>query len=419
MASSMWRRVSIQIVRTSERFLSTSPEPPRRFVAMWGNGDYGRLGLGGLESRWRPTACTFFRDDDLPVSIACGGAHTLFLTESGRVYASGLNSFGQLGIKSGTSHVMEPVEVFGFSEKVVQISAGYHHSSAITEDGDLFTWGNNSSGQLGLGRRADSIVSTPTRVDCLVGIKVSKVALGSEHSIAITDEGSVLSWGAGGSGRLGHGHQSSILGFSMSSSEYTPRLIKNFEGTKVKRVAAGMLHSACIDEQGSVFIFGERTINKLGFGEAKNASRPLAIQELPFSEEVACGGYHTCVITNEGRLYTWGSNENGCLGLGSIDIVRTPQDLRSSLLKFPISQVSCGWKHTAAISGGTVYTWGWGGAQGTFFEDGHSSGGQLGHGNDLDCHEPMIINVDRHVKALQISCGFNHTGGIFEYNSQI
>ncbi|XP_039114294.1 ultraviolet-B receptor UVR8 isoform X3 [Dioscorea cayenensis subsp. rotundata] len=421
MALPMWRRASIQTLRAGARWLSTSSVPSRRFAAVWGNGDYGRLGLGGLESRWRPTVCAFFQDDDPPVSIACGGAHTLFLTESGRVYASGLNKFGQLGINAGTSHVLEPVEVYGFSEKVVEISAGYHHSSAITEDGKLFTWGNNSCGQLGLGKRAGSIVSTPTMIDCLADIKVSKVALGSEHSIAITDEGEVLSWGAGGSGRLGHGHQSSFLGFSMISSEYTPRLIKNFEGMKVRRIAAGMLHSACINEQGSVFIFGERTINKLGFGEAKNATRPLVVEQLPFSEEVACGGYHTCVVTNEGKLFTWGSNENGCLGLGSMDIVRTPQDLRSSLLKFRISQVSCGWKHTAAISecvlsGGNIYTWGWGGANGTFFEDGHSSGGQLGHGNDVDCFEPMMVSMDQHVKALQISCGFNHTGGIFEHS---
>ncbi|KAM0950937.1 putative non-specific serine/threonine protein kinase [Dioscorea sansibarensis] len=217
MASPMWRRGSIQTLRVGARWLSISPVPTRRFAALWGNGDYGRLGLGGLESRWRPTVCAFFQDDDLPVSIACGGAHTLFLTESGRVYASGLNKFGQLGINSGTSYVLEPVEVFGFSEKVVEISAGYHHSSAITEDGKLFTWGNNSCGQLGLGKRADNVVSTPTWIDCLADIKVSKVALGSEHSIAITDEGKVLSWGAGGSGRLGHGHQSSILGFSMIS----------------------------------------------------------------------------------------------------------------------------------------------------------------------------------------------------------
>lgn len=78
--------------------------------------------------------------------------------------------------------------------------------------------------------------------------------------------------------------------------------------------------------------------------------------------------------------------------------------------------MSCGWKHTAAICGGHVYTWGWGGSHGTFSEDGHSSGGQLGHGDDVDYIEPRVV-VDFHsnLRALQVSCGFNHTGAILQY----
>ncbi|GJN04672.1 hypothetical protein PR202_ga22237 [Eleusine coracana subsp. coracana] len=129
------------------RWLSSDsePEPPRRVAALWGNGDYGRLGLGALESQWSPTACPFFLDraGDPPVSLACGGAHTLFLTQSGRVFATGLNDFGQLGIGSSVTHTLE---------KIVEIAAGNHHSCAVTEDGKLFIWGRNSSGQLGLGK---------------------------------------------------------------------------------------------------------------------------------------------------------------------------------------------------------------------------------------------------------------------------
>jgi alpha-tubulin suppressor-like RCC1 family protein len=190
-----------------------------------------------------------------------------------------------------------------------------------------------------------------------------------------------------------------------------------------------------------------------GFGRSGDELRPTVVEEVPFSEEVACGGYHTCVVTDSGDLYSWGSNENGCLGLGYLfstlsrnlllqllllqlyqclsklrmfayikfltsgtDMVRSPEVLKSSLFKFPVSKVSCGWKHTAVISGGDIYTWGWGGANGTFFEEGHSSGGQLGHGNDVDYFEPMMVEFGKNARAVHVSCGFNHTGAIFEYS---
>ncbi|XP_047147033.1 ultraviolet-B receptor UVR8-like isoform X2 [Vigna umbellata] len=352
----------------------------KRFAALWGNGDYGRLGLGNLDSQWKPVVSTAFRNQNLK-AIACGGAHTLFLTDYGCVYATGLNDFGQLGVSESKHYSVEPLRVFGEEKKIVQISAGYNHSCAITVDGELYMWGKNTSGQLGLGKRAPNIVPLPTKVEYLDGINIKMAALGSEHTVAISDGGEAFSWGMGVSGRLGHGHESSILGFFSSSSEYTPRLIKDLEGIK----------------------------------EMSDATRPSLISELPFSKEVACGGYHTCVLTNSGELYTWGSNENGCLGIGSSDVIHLPEKVQGPFLKSSVSQVSCGWKHTAAISEGRVFTWGWGGSNGTFSEDGHSSSGQLGHGSDVDYISPTRVCFGEDVKALQVSCGFNHTGAILEY----
>ncbi|XVF14738.1 hypothetical protein REPUB_Repub09cG0087400 [Reevesia pubescens] len=395
---------------------SASGDPATTFAAVWGNGDYGRLGVGSLESQWtpKPIHSSSFHNQSLK-SIACGGAHTLFLTETGRVYATGLNDFGQLGLSHPINYSTEPIEVSGLTKEIVQISTGYHHSCAITADGELYMWGKNSSGQLGLGKKAAKVVHMPTKVECLSGLTIKLAALGSEHTVAVTDGGEALSWGGVGSGRLGHGLQSSVFGFLTNNSEYTPRLIKKLEGIKVKRVAAGLLHSACIDETGSFFIFGEKVITNLGFGEAKNATMPSMINTLPNSEEVACGGYHTCVVTRVGELYTWGSNENGCLGIGSTDVFHIPERVQGPFLKSPVCKVSCGWKHTAAISDSKVFTWGWGGSYGTFSQDGHSSGGQLGHGSDVDYIKPTMVHVEENVKALQISCGFNHTGAIFEY----
>ncbi|KAF9597799.1 hypothetical protein IFM89_021884 [Coptis chinensis] len=116
-----------------------------------------------------------------------------------------------------------------------------------------------------------------------------------------------------------------------------------------------------------------------------------------------------------GELYTWGSNENGCLGVGCTEAIYEPERVEGPFLKFSVFKVSCGWKHTAAVSGGKVFTWGWGGSHGTFSVDGHSPGGQLGHGDDIDYYEPMMVEFGKNVKALEVSCGFNHTGAILEY----
>nr|XP_011469743.1 PREDICTED: ultraviolet-B receptor UVR8 isoform X1 [Fragaria vesca subsp. vesca] len=401
------------LLQLATRRLSTGPG--KRVAAVWGNGDYGRLGLGSLDSQWSPTPllCSAFRDQSLQ-AIACGGAHTLFLTDGGRVFATGLNDFGQLGVSSDVPYSTEPAEVSGIDKQVVQISTGYYHSCAVTEDGELYMWGKNSNGQLGLGKRGAKAVSIPTKVECLAGMTIRMAALGSEHSVAVTDGGECLSWGEG-SGRLGHAPESGILGIFRSTSEYTPRLIKKLEGTKVIKVAAGLLHSACVDENGSVFVFGEKALDKMGNAKEKNGNAPSVIGKLPFSEEVSCGGYHTCAITSGGELYSWGSNENGCLGIGTTDVFHLPERVQGPFLKSAVVKVSCGWKHTAAISGRNIFTWGWGGSHGTFSEEGHSSGGQLGHGTDVDYVKPTRVKFGENLKALHISCGFNHTGAILEY----
>ncbi|PON56657.1 Regulator of chromosome condensation [Trema orientale] len=111
----------------AKRWLWSKSETGQRFAAVWGNGD----------SHWRPAPVlrAAFRDQGLR-AIACGVAHTLFLTETGRVYATGLNDFGQLGISDdatySTLRYSEPMEVSGLSQEIVQISAGYYHSGAIT-----------------------------------------------------------------------------------------------------------------------------------------------------------------------------------------------------------------------------------------------------------------------------------------------
>ncbi|KAM7260274.1 hypothetical protein ACFE04_016015 [Oxalis oulophora] len=118
--------------------------------------------------------------------------------------------------------------------------------------------------------------------------QVRYISAGYSHSCAITDGGETLSWGGGGgaSGKLGHGHHSGFLGLLRTTSEHTPRLIKQLDGVKVKNVAAGLLHSACVDG-----ISGPSLL----FIEVKGATTPGRVSEVPYCKEVGCGGYHTCV----------------------------------------------------------------------------------------------------------------------------
>ncbi|KAK5810395.1 hypothetical protein PVK06_025707 [Gossypium arboreum] len=168
-----------------------------------------------------------------------------------------LDNFKAMSAKNDFFSTLDVLQIF------LQLS---FRGTTASEDGELYMWGKNSSGQLGLRKKAAKAVHKPTKVECLSGLTIKLAALGSEHTVVVTNGGEALSWGAVASGRLGHGLESSIFGFLTSNSEYTPRLIKKLEGIRVKRVAAGLLHSACIDgiaKTGSLFVFRDKVVANL------------------------------------------------------------------------------------------------------------------------------------------------------------
>ncbi|KAI4343494.1 hypothetical protein L6164_010835 [Bauhinia variegata] len=130
-------------------------EPGKRFAVLWGNGDYRRSGLGSFDSHWRPVVCSSAFQNQSLKAIACGGAHTL-LSDNGRVYATGLNDFGQLA-----------------------------EQTLPNVDGEFYMSEKNTSGQLGLGKSSAKLVPLPTKLECLDGLKIEMASLGSEYSAAL------------------------------------------------------------------------------------------------------------------------------------------------------------------------------------------------------------------------------------------
>ncbi|KAF7561602.1 hypothetical protein G7046_g2546 [Stylonectria norvegica] len=156
-----------------------------------------------------------------PAKIACGTYHSFAVDQLGRVYAWGLNSFGMLAIATGAGEdsacVNKPQLVDALEEfRISDITGGFHHSLACTDDGKLITWGRNDSHQLGLPREAfnhanalfDERTNKPRMVivpTVVTGVPfVASVAAGGNHSIAITSDGQAYSWGFSEQFQTGH-----------------------------------------------------------------------------------------------------------------------------------------------------------------------------------------------------------------------
>ena len=135
------------------------------------------------------------------VNIAAGSLHSLALLEGGEVYAWGMNGNGQLG--NGTYKDRNvPKLIKTLPGKVVGIAAGYYHTLAFLENGKVFGWGRNAEGQLGNGTTIDN--TCPQIIESITG-KVVGIAAGAYHSLALLEGGEVYAWGMNGDGQLGIG----------------------------------------------------------------------------------------------------------------------------------------------------------------------------------------------------------------------
>ena len=253
--------------------------------------------------------------------------------------AWGLNTSGQLGNGSTTnSHL--PVKVkLPKGTKVSKVAAGFDHSLAVTLTGPLLAWGLNTSGQLGDGSTTNS--GLPVKVKLPRGTKMTAVAAGYYHSLAVTLTGSVLAWGDNAHGQLGNGS---------ATGSRVPVKVKLPAGTRVTAVAAGYGHSLVVTATGSLLAWGLNTSGQLGNGSTTDSHLPVKVK-LPRGtkvSKVAAGNYHSLAVTLTGSLLAWGNNSYGELGNGSTTGSHAPVKV-----KLPtgtkVSKVAAGHGHSLAL----------------------------------------------------------------------
>ena len=308
--------------------------------------------------------------ENAPISI--GTAHSAAITEDGSLYMWGRNSSGEYG--NGTTESSSvPVRIMG---NVKAVSHGAGHSAAITEDGSLYTWGANDQGQLGNGTTEDSFV--PVKIMD----KVKAVSLGIYHSAAITEDGSLYMWGDNWYRQLGNG--------TTEDSSVPVKIMDN-----VKAVSLGYYHSAAITEDGSLYMWGDNSKGQLGNGTTKHSSVPVKIMDNV--KTVSLGANHSAAITEDGSLYMWGWNYEGQLGNGTEADSSVPVRIMDN-----VKAVSLGYCHSAAITeDGSLYMWG------------YNKYGQLGNGTT----EPSSVPVKIMDNVKAVGLGDHHSAVITEDGS--
>ena len=272
-------------------------------VWSWGGNYSGQLGLGDTTTRFLPNVVTGLPSD--VIAVAAGRSHSLALTAQGQVWAFGGNLFGQLGTGNNVAHTT-PVQVPYIFGTAVEIAIGDDHSLARLSTGVVLAWGRNGSGQLGIGHTqnrnwAQQISSLPSDVSGIEG--------GGDASHAWTASGNLWSWGANGWGQLGLGN---------TTNRVLPLQVLPVAGT-VQEVSAGFAHLLIRRMDGTLAATGSNLLGQLGLGDFTNRSSPTTVTALATQVVVShvAGGSHTLALLADGSLRAWGYNATGQLGLGN------------------------------------------------------------------------------------------------------
>uniref|UniRef100_A0A9J7ZLE9 RCC1 and BTB domain containing protein 2 n=3 Tax=Cyprinus carpio TaxID=7962 RepID=A0A9J7ZLE9_CYPCA len=263
----------------------------------------GCLGLGDTQSSIEPRRIDILCGKKI-VSLSYGtGPHICIVSPvsvDGEVYSWGHNGYSQLG-NGTTNHGLTPALVSTnlISKKVKEVACGSHHTIALTTEGEVYAWGYNNSGQVGSGSTANQ--PTPRRVSsCLQNKVVVNIACGQLCSMAVLDNGETYGWGYNCNGQLGLGN---------NGNQQTPCRIAALQGINIIQVACGYAHTLALTDEGFVYSWGANSYGQLGTGNKSNQAVPTLINmdKERMVEVAACHTSHTSVAkTQSGQVLMWG-----------------------------------------------------------------------------------------------------------------
>ncbi|KAL9050667.1 MAG: hypothetical protein Q9162_006489 [Coniocarpon cinnabarinum] len=340
----MTARADSRVSNSVNRKHACQADVMTRTLYAFGSNGSSQLGVGHQEDLAVPTPCLI---DEFAISsgikaIRGGGNHTLLLANDGAAYAAGAVSDGRAGMPAqhdpldhtNRNLVWQPIvfndEHSNMIDRFAFVSATWEASVVVSTNGDvIWICGKGNKGELGLGEHVTKQLQGPGRLSDFppTGLKVTDLASCMSHTVAVLSNGSAWGWGGGRKGQLG----------DPTSSVWTPREIQGVP-FKAVRVACGREFTivAAAPQDGSYVVLGSDK-----YGVRSNA--PSSLQGW---KQVEASWSSVCVLFGDGRLLTWGRNDQGQVA---------PATVQS------IEQIAAGSEHTVArTKDGRVLAWGWG-----------------------------------------------------------
>jgi alpha-tubulin suppressor-like RCC1 family protein len=424
---------------------------------MWGNNSYGQLGDNTTVSKSSPVQTITFGTNWKQVSIGCGsntgiGATVGAVKNDGTLWMWGNNTSGQLGDNTKTNR-SSPVQTITFGTNWAAVSCGNQFTAGIKNDGTLWMWGNNGSGQLGINNTTS--VSSPvqtvvggqtwSKVSC--SRNTSQLTLGT--TAAVKTDGTLWVWGSNANGQLGDntainksspvqtitsttnwsqvacGYRSimalktdgtlwcwgfnngGILGDNTTTNKSSPVQTATFGNnwSKTSR-ASGLflggsiykLTGGAVKKDGTLWIWGNNSYGQLGDNTTVSKSSPVQPFTYNFAtnwNKISLGDYHSAGVKTNGTLWTWGRNGVGQLGDNTITHRSIP--IQTFAYGMTWKDVACGYLHTAALK-----------YDGTLWCFGSNTHGQLGD-NTITHRSSPVQTIALGTSWKQVDCGYKHT----------